>query len=82
MNPTFGIGSQNDRIIGTAIDNLDKTSDQESSRFQLDQRRCSVHRLSDQGTLPEGIPVLINAFERHPVPENTDQIRAIFELNQ
>jgi hypothetical protein len=51
-SPTFGIGSQNDRIIGAAIDNLDKASDQESARFQLDQRPCAVHRLSDQGTLP------------------------------
>ena len=82
LNLSLCVGPQDDRVVGAAIDNLDKARDEVSSVLQLYQPLGAVNRLPNQGSPPQEISVLVNAAEQHPVADAAKQIGSILESNQ
>lgn len=62
-NPPFGVGPQEDGVIGAAIDNLDEAGDEVASVLELYQSVGTVNGLPNQGSPPQDIPVFVDAAE-------------------
>ena len=48
LNLSLGVGSQDDRIVGTTIADLDKTSNEKVSIFELDQPSGAINSRPDK----------------------------------
>jgi hypothetical protein len=44
-DPSLGVGSKKDRVVGTATDELDQTSDEVASILEFGQSHASVNDL-------------------------------------